>query len=51
MYGQLAGRVTTEGRGAREPVVRSCSRVTTPESMACNQPNRRVAVEVTGLRR
>jgi OOP family OmpA-OmpF porin len=49
--GQLNGRVSTEGRGSREPVVRHCSRITSPESMACNQPNRRVAVEVTGQRR
>lgn len=51
MSGQTAGRVTTEGRGSREPVVRGCARVTSAESMACNQPNRRVAVEVTGQRR
>ena len=51
MSGQTAGRVTTEGRGSREPVVRGCARVTSAESMACNQPNRRVAVEITGQRR
>lgn len=51
MSGAMTGRVTTEGRGSREPVVRYCSRVTSFESMACNQPNRRVAVEVAGLRR
>lgn len=51
MSGQLTGRITTEGRGSREPVVRGCSRVTSVASMACNQPNRRVAVEVAGQRR
>lgn len=51
MAGQMNGRVTTEGRGSREPVVRHCSRIASPESVACNQPNRRVAVEVTGQRR
>lgn len=51
MVGQMNGRVTTEGRGSREPVVRQCSRIASPESVACNQPNRRVALEVTGQRR
>lgn len=51
MAGQMNGRVTTEGRGSRDLVVGSCSRVPSPESVACNQPNRRVAVEVTGQRR
>lgn len=51
MAGQMNGRVTTEGRGSREALVRHCSRVSSPESVACNQPNRRVEVEVTGQRR
>lgn len=48
---QLMAQVTTEGRGSRDLVVRHCSRITTPESMSCNQPNRRVTVEVAGQRR
>jgi OOP family OmpA-OmpF porin len=44
-------RITTEGRGSREPVVTTCSRQATPASIACNLPNRRVVVVVTGQRR
>jgi OOP family OmpA-OmpF porin len=44
-------RVTGEGRGSREPVVTSCSRVINPVSVLCNQPNRRVVVEISGARR
>jgi OOP family OmpA-OmpF porin len=49
---QLPGvRITTEGRGDREPVVTHCSRISSPESILCNQPNRRVVVQVTGFKR
>ena len=44
-------RITTEGRGSREPVVTTCARKATPASIACNLPNRRVVVVVTGQRR
>jgi OOP family OmpA-OmpF porin len=47
----LQAPITAEGRSSREPVVRHCGRVATPQAIACNQPNRRVAVEVTGTRR
>lgn len=43
--------ITTEGRGERDPVVSTCGRQATPRSIACNLPNRRVVVEVTGQRR
>lgn len=43
--------ITTEGRGDRDPVISSCSRQITARSIACNQPNRRVVVEVMGTRR
>jgi OOP family OmpA-OmpF porin len=43
-------RITSEGRGEREPVVR-CGDRPTPANIACNQPNRRVALEVTGQQR
>jgi len=43
--------ITTEGRSSREPVVRHCGPQATAQSVVCNLPNRRVAVEVTGLRR
>lgn len=48
---QISARITSEGRGARQPVVRACGAVATPAAIACNQPNRRVVVEVTGQRR
>ncbi len=44
-------RITGEGRGSREPVVTHCPAVATPASIACNQPNRRVVVEITGAAR
>ena len=51
MNGLQGTRITGEGRGAREPVVANCSRVVSPTSVLCNQPNRRVVVEITGARR
>jgi OOP family OmpA-OmpF porin len=48
---QLLVPITTEGRGSRELVIRHCSRVTTPESVSCNQLNRRVTVIVAGQKR
>jgi OOP family OmpA-OmpF porin len=54
-YMQSAGLVSanfsSEGNGARQPVVTDCSSVISPRSIACNQPNRRVVVVVTGQRR
>lgn len=44
-------RITTEGRGSSEPVVTTCARKATSASIACNLPNRRVVVVVTGQRR
>ena len=49
--GSLQAPMTAEGRSSREPVVRHCGNTATPQAIACNQPNRRVAVEVTGVRR
>ena len=43
--------ITSEGRGERELAVTHCGDVNTPSSVACNQANRRVVVEVTGLHR
>ena len=48
---QLSGRITSEGRGMREPLETRCAKVQTPESIACNQPNRRVTVEIYGTSR
>ena len=49
--GLLQAPMTAEGRGSREPVVRHCGPTATPQAIACNLPNRRVAVEVSGQRR
>ena len=43
--------MTSEGRGATQPVATGCGLVATPAAVRCHQPNRRVEVEVTGIRR
>ena len=48
---QISARITSEGRGSRQPVVTSCGKAVTANAIACNQPNRRVMVEVIGQRR
>ena len=48
---QISARITSEGRGSRQPVVKTCGSVASASAIACNQPNRRVLVEVTGQRR
>lgn len=49
--GQINAPITAEGRGSREPVIDTCGRTDTPQARACNLPNRRVVIEVTGVRR
>jgi OOP family OmpA-OmpF porin len=49
--GQISAPITSEGRGARQPVQTRCARVASNASIACNQPNRRVVTEVSGQRR
>ena len=44
-------RITGQSKGAREPLVTTCSNVQSPASIACNQPNRRVVVEILGVQR
>jgi len=44
-------RMTSEGRGDREPVATQCGRVATPQAIACNAPNRRVVIDIAGARR
>ena len=39
------------GAGSREPLVTGCAVQATPEAIRCHAPNRRVNIEVTGLRR
>ena len=48
---QLDARITAEGRSARELVQPSCPASSTRRGIECNQPNRRVEVEVLGHRR
>jgi outer membrane protein OmpA-like peptidoglycan-associated protein len=48
---QINAPISAVGRGSSELVVKTCSRQRTPEARLCNQPNRRVDVEVSGLRR
>lgn len=45
---QLRTPISAEGRGAREPVATNCPRVDSPLARECNQPNRRVVIQVTG---
>ena len=47
--GQFKGPVTSEGRGKRQLIVTHCGQAQTAENIACNQPNRRVSIEVTGI--
>ncbi len=49
--GNVAAPISVEGRGSREPVVSSCGNTATPQAIACNRANRRVTVEVIGVRR
>lgn len=44
----IPAQYTSEGRGARELVQAQCPRKPTPQSIACNQPNRRVVTQVIG---
>jgi OOP family OmpA-OmpF porin len=48
-YTSAEFNITHEGRGANELLVTTCGSARTPENMACNLPNRRVVVEVTGV--
>lgn len=49
--GRLQAPITVEGRGSRELVTANCPRVSSAASRACNAPNRRVVIEITGLQR
>ena len=48
--GVKAGKVTTEGRGNREPVVFCSTKPPKPEQTVCLTPNRRVAIDVVGVK-
>lgn len=45
------GQGTAQGRGSQELVVSTCGASPTPFNLICNQPNRRVVVNVYGERR
>lgn len=49
-HGVDAARVRAEGRGKRQPVSHCAGTARTPELIACLQPDRRVEIEVIGLR-
>lgn len=48
--GVKADKVSTEGRGNREPVVQCSTTPPKPEQTVCLTPNRRVAIEVVGVK-
>lgn len=48
--GVKADKITTEGRGNREPVVECSTRPPKSEQTVCLTPNRRVAIEILGVR-
>ena len=49
--GMSAKRITGEGVGDTQPVIDTCGKTATPESIECNKPNRRVVVSVQVLAR
>jgi OOP family OmpA-OmpF porin len=44
--GLLPNSITTDGRGDKDPVIKTCAKALTAANVACNKPNRRVVVEV-----
>lgn len=42
---------TAVGKGSADPVVTHCGKTATPQSIACNLPNRRVVIDVSGIRK
>lgn len=48
--GVKADKVSTAGRGNREPVVECSTKPPKPEQTVCLTPNRRVAIEVVGVK-
>ena len=49
--GLQSTRITSQGRGASALVLSTCGRAATPKDIACNSPNRRVTVEISGTKR
>lgn len=48
---QINAPIGSEGRGSRQLINTQCGKAQTTANIACNQVNRRVSVEVTGLKR
>lgn len=48
---KIPARMTSEGRSFKELVKTGCERKASPRAIACNQPNRRVVAEITGVKR
>ena len=44
-------RIVSEGRADTELAVSGCGRQATPDNILCNRPNRRVSIEISGVRR
>ena len=49
--GLSGSRVLSEGRADTEPAVSGCGVTPTHVNILCNRPNRRVAIEILGIRR
>ncbi|KAI9549715.1 Outer membrane protein A [Daphnia sinensis] len=49
--GQISAPFSSEGRGSRQLAKTGCASAVSARSIACNQPNRRVVIEVSGQRR
>lgn len=45
--GLEANNITTDGRGDKEPVVKTCGKALNKANVACNKPNRRVEIQVS----
>ena len=44
-------QITTDGRGAEQLLQTGCGKIANAQAIQCNQPNRRVTVDVTGAAR
>lgn len=44
--GMKSERITGQGVGDEQPVITTCGKAVTPETIECNQPNRRVVVSI-----
>ena len=47
----IQATIQAEGRGDKEPLVKQCGKAITDASVQCNKPNRRVLIEVMGVKR